>query len=111
MPTPIIVLFCTLFAMAIVWFPTVIWVFRRLRKQHPARYEQLGSPSLIWNNSMRNQWHFFKFAFSGQHRELEDPALTRAVLFMRVWFIIYVALFLTLVVSMPYLAPARPAIP
>jgi hypothetical protein len=65
MPTLIIVLFCTLLAMVIVWFATVIWVFRRLRTKRPARYEQLGSPSLIWNNSMRNQWRFFKFVFSG----------------------------------------------
>jgi len=111
MPTPFIVLFFTLIAMGIAWFPTVIWAFRRLRTKHPAKYEQLGSPTLIWNNSMRNQWHFFKFVFSGQHRELADIALSRAIVFMRFWLIIYTALFLTLLVSMPYLAPTRLAKP
>jgi len=107
MPTPVIVLFPILLAMVAVWFPMVIWVFSRLRTRHPEKYEQLGSPSLIWNNSMRNQWLFTKFMFSGQFHEFVDVALSRAIIFMRVWLIAYLVLFLTLLVTTSFAAKPR----
>ena len=98
MPTPFVVLFPILLAMVAVWFATIIWVFRRLRTKHPEKYEQLGSPTLTWNYSPQKQLLFAKFVCSST-RELRDTALARAIIFMRVWFVVYLLLFLTLAVT------------
>jgi hypothetical protein len=86
--------FAVLFAMVLVWFVLISWLFRRLREHHASTYEAMGSPSLFWNNSMRNNWLFMKFLFGSQWRELGDPAVTNACRFMRVFLVAYLALFL-----------------
>lgn len=93
-----IVCFIVLMAMAIIWFPLIVWVFRRLRIQHAAIYEELGSPTLIWNNSMRNQWLFFKFLFQGHWKSLGDQPLSKAAGFMRVWLVLYMVGFIAFTV-------------
>jgi hypothetical protein len=85
-------IFVALMAMVVVWFGLIIWLFRRLRTRHPETYETIGSPTLFWNNSMRNNWLFFTFLFSAKHRQLQDAATTRACIFMRIWLIAYVLL-------------------
>src|ERR1043165_1795941 len=82
------------FAMALIWFALVAWMFRRLRLQHPAAYAQIGAPSLFGNNSPRNALSFLKFLFSSAPRDLGDTAALRVAHFMRVWFVLYLVLFL-----------------
>jgi hypothetical protein len=81
--------FAVLFPMVAVWFVLLSWFFRRLRNRHTATYETLGSPSLFWNNSPRNNWLFLKFLCSSRWRELGDPAIAYAVRFMRIFLVIY----------------------
>jgi hypothetical protein len=73
--------FAVLFAMVAVWFVLISWLFRRLRDHHASTYEAMGSPSLFWNNSMRNNWLFMKFLFGSQWRELGDPAIANCLSF------------------------------
>jgi len=94
-----VLLFVTLGVMILVWFALVLWLFSRLRTRHPAEFAALGSPSLIWNNSPRNNWLFLKFLFGSQCCELGDKALTNVCRVMRVWIIAYSVLIVVLVVS------------
>ena len=57
--------------------------FRRLRTQHPAVWRRLGSPSLVLNATIKNQFAIARFVWSSEHRNLNDPRLTRLVLVLR----------------------------
>jgi hypothetical protein len=94
-------LFAALMVMVVVWFGLIIWLFRRLRTRHPDTYESMGSPTLLWNNSMRNNWLFFTFLVSAKHRELHDVALSRICVFMRIWLVAYVLLFVAMIFLIP----------
>jgi hypothetical protein len=83
--------FGSLFILAIVWLGLIVWLFRRLRLRHPATYEAMGSPSLFWNNSMRNNWLLLKFLFGGQWRALGDARLSAVIRGMRVLLIVSLA--------------------
>jgi hypothetical protein len=85
--------FAVLLPMVAVWFVLLSWFFRRLRSRHAATYAALGSPTLFWNNSPRNNWLFLKFIFSSRWRELGDPAVANAVRFMRIFLVVYFLLF------------------
>jgi hypothetical protein len=93
-----IALFFTLFGMAFVWFALVFWFFRRLRLRHPAAYEAIGSPTLFWNNSMRNNWLFLKFLYTSSWRTLADPGLSFAARLMQVWTVVYILGFAVLLI-------------
>ena len=88
----------TLMVMVLVWFVTISWFFHRLRTRHPSTYEAIGSPSLFWNNSMRNNWLFWKFLWSSRIHELDDPVAVRVSVFMRIWIVSYLILFLGLAI-------------
>jgi hypothetical protein len=92
-------LFGTLFILIAVWFGLIVWFFRRLRVRHPAAFEAIGSPSLFWNNSMRNNWLFLKFLFQSQWRELGDPQLSAVARGMQIFLIVYTAYFAALVAT------------
>jgi hypothetical protein len=87
------VLFSTLMAMVFVWFALILWTFHRLRTKHSETYEAIGSPSLFWNNSMRNNWLFLKFMYGGGWKMLDDRPLARVIRIMQVLLIAYVVVF------------------
>lgn len=84
--------------MVVVYFFLLAWMFRRLRVRHPAVYQRLGEPSLFWNNSLKNTWSFYRFLFSSEPRSLDDAAASTVVLLMRIWLVLYLALFVAIVV-------------
>ncbi len=88
-----VVLFVSLFAAAVVWLGLVLWVFHRLRNRHLATFEAIGSPSLIWNNSMRTNWLFFKFLFGPTWQQLDDRRLAVVLHVMRVYIVMYLVAF------------------
>jgi hypothetical protein len=88
-----VVAFAVLWSMLLVWLYLLYWLFRRLRCKHPTCYEAIGSPSLFWNNSMRNNWLFMKFLWSPSALELGDTAVVKVVRFLRVWYVSYLILF------------------
>jgi hypothetical protein len=93
----VITCFAVLLAMVATWFILVSWLFSRLRNRHAVIYETMGSPSLFWNSSPRNNWLFLKFIFSSQWRTLGDPAVAKAVRFMRIFLVFYTCFFLSFV--------------
>jgi hypothetical protein len=88
-PAIFIAAWAIMFAAAVVWLATVAWLFRRLRNNHEAQYESLGSPTLFWNNSLRNQWLLAKFLFGSQWKSLNDPVLATACSIMRAFLCAY----------------------
>jgi hypothetical protein len=101
MTTTTIVVFVKLATMVVVWFVLASWLFRRLREQHASTYVEIGSPSLFWNNSMRNNWLFLKFLFGSKWRQLSDLAVSNVCRFMRVFIVVYFLLFLALIALIP----------
>ena len=81
--------FISLFALAVIWLILIVWTFHRLRIRHVATYEAIGSPSLFWNNSMRNNWLFAKFLFRGQWQSLNDSTLAAVARLMQVLIVVY----------------------
>ena len=81
--------FFSLLGMAIVWLVLCQWVFGRLKLRHLEKYELMGSPHLIWNNTPRTTWEMLRFVLGGGWVGLDDPGLTRVGRFMRVLFAVY----------------------
>jgi hypothetical protein len=88
-----IVGFALLMAMVATWFVLISWLFSRLRERHASTYEAMGSPTLFWNYSNRNNWLFMKFLFSSEWRGLNDPAVANVCRFMRIFIIAFYFLF------------------
>jgi hypothetical protein len=86
-------------AMVVIWFVLILWVFKRLRRRHPSVFESLGSPSLFWNNSPRNNFLFLRFLFGSEPRQLRDETLVRVCVFMRILIAAYLMLFFLLLVT------------
>jgi hypothetical protein len=87
------VLFAVMMTIAPIWFAIMIWILHRLRVGHPSTYEEIGSPTLFWNNSTRSQWLLFKFMCSSRPSQLGDPSLTNMVRFMRILLLCYLTIF------------------
>jgi hypothetical protein len=97
-PPIVVPLFGLLLVMVSAWLILCSWLFHRLRARHPSTYESMGSPTLFWNNSVRNNWLFGRFLFTSQWRELDDPAVSRMVPLMRFLLVVYLVLFLACMV-------------
>jgi hypothetical protein len=102
MPGSFAALFSPLFVLAVVWLILIVWTFRRLQSRHPAAYEAIGSPSLFWNNSPRNNWLFVRFLFRGDWQNLGDAALAVVARSMQLLFVLYVAGFFGLIAMFLY---------
>src|SRR3954471_23269813 len=93
------ILFTILFVLVFLWLGLVLWVFRRLRFQHAEMFEAIGSPSLFWNNSPKNNWLFLKFLFRGEWQQLGDRPLAIGARIMQVVLVAYMLTFLVLFVG------------
>lgn len=91
------VLFCSVF----VWFFLCYRLFKILETRHPDKYESMGKPSLIMNNSLSTNITSMKFLFKREWRELEDSGLAKLGKSMLAFFAAYMVLFLALVFAVP----------
>lgn len=91
------ILFCSVF----VWFFLCYRLFKILETEHPEKYESMGKPSLIMNNSLSGNIAFMKFLFKREWRDLGNSSLTSLSKTMLVFFVIYMVGFLTLFISVP----------
>jgi hypothetical protein len=89
----------TFIVMVLTWLGLIVWVFERLRTRHRSTYEELGSPTLFWNNSLANNFKFMGFLYSSKIHTLGDPALARVCIVMRVLFPTYIASFLAFAIA------------
>lgn len=90
--------FAILGALGAIWTVLIAWLFRRLRNRHAATYEEIGAPSLIWNNSLRSNWLFLKFLYSPRRLELDDEPASRVIDILRVLAPVYCVGFLIFMV-------------
>ncbi len=100
------ILFGILFCSVFIWFYLCHKMFGILRIRHPKKYEAMGKPSLIMNNSISNNLLFMKFLFKREWQELNDNGLATLGKSMLVFFAFYIILFFSLFISVPLgLAP------
>jgi hypothetical protein len=67
-------------AMAVViavYLVLCVVLFGYLKRNHTIAWEKLGSPSLFWNNSPRNNVLFLRFLLRRDYEKLNDATLTR----------------------------------
>jgi len=95
------VMFGVLFFSVFVWFFLCYRLFKILETRHPEKYESMGKPSLIMNNSLSSNITFMKFLFKREWRELGDSVLAKLGKAMLVFFVIYLVGFLTMFISVP----------
>jgi hypothetical protein len=95
------ILFGVLFIAIFVWFFLCNKMFKTLALRHPEKYEAMGKPSLIMNNSLSNNVSFIKFLFKREWRDLNDPSVTSLGKIMCVFIMLYLALFLVVFISVP----------
>ncbi len=94
MATTIVLLFIGLF---IVGF-TLDGVLRRsLRRRHPEVWRSLGSPTLVMNNSISNGLRLERFLWASEYKALSDPALNRLALTIKVVFVVYTIVFVSVI--------------
>ena len=92
-------LFGMLFASVIVWFVLVSKLYKTLESEHPQKYEEMGRPTLFWNNSPRSGWVLVKFIMKKEYFGLKNQKLVKLGNFMFGFFIAYGILFGVLFVS------------
>jgi len=96
-PTFVPITLAVLMVMVLIWFAMIIALLRRLKLKHPAKYSEMGEPSLFWNNSMKTTWTTLKYLFKREHKELNDNSLSLLGDSMLVSLVIYVILFFGLI--------------
>ncbi len=92
-------IFWVLGAMVIVWFIVITVMFRILKSRHPAKYKEMGEPTLFRNNSIKTGWATTKFLYGREHRHLGDSNLSLLCDSMLVFFVVYLVLFFGLVLG------------
>jgi hypothetical protein len=60
-------------------------------------WRELGSPTLILNNSISNSLRMIRFVWSGEYRVLDDSVLDTLGTMARVYTIGYIVLFVSVV--------------
>ena len=76
-------------------------MFGILRTRHPEKYEAMGKPSLIMNNSISNNLSFMKFLFKREWEELNDEGLATLGKSMLIFFAAYTIMFISIFISVP----------
>ena len=94
MSTMQIIWFGVLFAAILVWFALASRLLSLLKDDHHDVYESLGSPSLVANNSVKNNWLSLRFLMSGAYRSIEDDRVSRLCRFMRLFLVLYTVWFI-----------------
>jgi len=92
-------LFFILFASGFVWFGMVSRLYKTLESEHPDKYEEMGKPTLFWNNSPKSAFTLIRFILKKEFIRLGNMKLTRLGNYMYWFFIAYVVLFSVLFIS------------
>ena len=102
------VVFAAGFVMVIIWLGCCARLFALLKVRQPEKYKQMGEPSVILNNSIRNNMAFMRFLFRREDRALGDLAISRFTGFMFYYFFVVLAVYLFLVISIFSLVQTKP---
>jgi len=94
----VIVVFLVLGVMVLVWFRQLPKLFAYLKEKHPDEYAAMGKPTLVMNNTPKNNISFLRFILGNRPSQLGDPNLATKCAFLKKLFYCYMALFIGLVV-------------
>ena len=95
--TALLVVPLAMFAMVIGWFVMLKIMFNRLERLHPQKYEAMGRPTLFLRNNIYTGWMTLKFIGLREHRSLADATLSKLSDFMFGYFLLYLAVFVSLI--------------
>src|SRR5688500_5423141 len=87
------VLFGALLVMVVVWFYCVHSLKRQLLQRHPDTHEQMELSELWQRHNSGPTLALLRFLFRSEYRDLDDPEITRLGVFMRWFFVAYIAIF------------------
>jgi hypothetical protein len=90
-----VILGIVMFFMFLFWIPLCYRLFKILETRQPEKYEVMGKPSLIANNTLSNNITTVKFLLKREWREFDDSGLATLGKFMLVFWGIYMAAVLT----------------
>jgi hypothetical protein len=82
-----------IFAGVIVWWILEGILFRRLRDDHPEKFREMSEPRVFKNYSPHTTFVLMKFLFCREDINLNDARLTDFTLRMRLFFVVYAAVF------------------
>ena len=99
MKVPFFFLFGILFCSVFAWFFMSYRLFKILETRHPEKYEAMGKPSLIMNNTMHSNFTFMRFLFKREWKGLKDKDLESLSKTMLVFFGVYTVGFLAFFVA------------
>ena len=94
--------FGVLIVSVFVWFGFCRRLFMLLETRQPEKYNELGRPSLIMNNSISNNIAFMRFLLKREYIELNDPVILNLAQTMRVFVVCYFILFVFLALGVPF---------
>jgi hypothetical protein len=77
------------FSLVVVWFVLLKLLFNRLERDHSAKYEAMGRPSLFLRNNIANGFATMKFLFLREHRTLGDTRLSRLADGMLIFLVLF----------------------
>jgi len=95
-----IVAFPVLGVMVLIWFRQLSKLFVYLRENHPKEYKDIGEPTLILNNTPKNNIALLRFIQGRRPSELGDEHLAQWCQFLTRFFYAYAALFILLIVML-----------
>jgi hypothetical protein len=76
-----------------------MWFFlRHLRLRQHAIWEQLGEPSLLLNNNIKNNLAVLRFLLKQEYRNTKDKSLIRLASFVRIYLLFYFFYFLAFLI-------------
>jgi hypothetical protein len=89
MPIPVGIFIGCLALAVFYWFYLCATLFSYLSKKHPDTYREMGSPSLIMNNTPRNNMSFLSFILRNKYSAISDDFLNKRCKFMKYYFYLY----------------------
>lgn len=93
-----------MFFTVVLWNVNSILIFKRLEKEHNAKYKEMGEPGLFTNNNFKTMKNYFKFLFRCEWKNLDDHKLTKMCYLMPILFIAFAFGMFTLQTSISYSA-------
>lgn len=76
-------------------------LLQNLRRNHPVAWHKLGEPSLIFNNSLQNNFLVLKFLFRREYLQLKDNVIDGKARRVELAYLVALALFVLTLVSLP----------
>ena len=87
----------------LIWLFLVAKLFNLIEQNHPEKYQDMGEPHLLKNNTLSTNVAFMRYLFKKEWTLLGDPELTSLSTTMRRIFVTTLIVFLPAMVILPIL--------